>query len=67
MFAYVAGKERSVSQKEVELQTELNEERLRYQNLLKEFSRLEQRYDNLQEEATYAKVGNTDTDEKKET
>uniref|UniRef100_A0A8B9K909 Myosin VB n=1 Tax=Astyanax mexicanus TaxID=7994 RepID=A0A8B9K909_ASTMX len=33
------------------LQAELDEERLRYQNLLKEFSRLEQRYDNLQEEA----------------
>uniref|UniRef100_A0A8B9KCU6 Myosin VB n=1 Tax=Astyanax mexicanus TaxID=7994 RepID=A0A8B9KCU6_ASTMX len=38
------------SQKEARLQAELDEERLRYQNLLKEFSRLEQRYDNLQEE-----------------
>ncbi|XP_072517688.1 unconventional myosin-Vb isoform X1 [Salminus brasiliensis] len=49
------GQEGSASQKEVRLQAELDEERLRYQNLLKEFSRLEQRYDNLQEEASYAK------------
>ncbi|XP_066501626.1 unconventional myosin-Vb isoform X1 [Hoplias malabaricus] len=47
--------ESNVSQKETRLQTELDEERLRYQNLLKEYSRLEQRYDNLQEEANYAK------------
>lgn len=45
-----------MSQKETSLQAELDDERLRYQNLLKEFSRLEQRYENLQEEATYAKV-----------
>ncbi|XP_068423058.1 unconventional myosin-Vb [Clinocottus analis] len=32
------------------LQKELDEERLRYQNHLKEFTRLEQRYDNLKEE-----------------
>ncbi|XP_049322002.1 unconventional myosin-Vb isoform X8 [Astyanax mexicanus] len=49
------GQEGSASQKEARLQAELDEERLRYQNLLKEFSRLEQRYDNLQEEANYAK------------
>uniref|UniRef100_A0A8B9K7C9 Myosin VB n=1 Tax=Astyanax mexicanus TaxID=7994 RepID=A0A8B9K7C9_ASTMX len=49
----VAGQEGSASQKEARLQAELDEERLRYQNLLKEFSRLEQRYDNLQEEASY--------------
>lgn len=55
----VAGKGGSLSQKEASLQSELDEERLRYQNLLKEFSRLEQRYDNLQEEATYAKVRHT--------
>uniref|UniRef100_A0AAY4CN59 Myosin VB n=1 Tax=Denticeps clupeoides TaxID=299321 RepID=A0AAY4CN59_9TELE len=47
--------ELSVSQKEALLQTELNEERQRYQNLLKEFTRLEQRYDNLQEEVSLAK------------
>ncbi|KAG7321111.1 hypothetical protein KOW79_015526 [Hemibagrus wyckioides] len=49
------GKGGSLSQKESSLQAELDDERLRYQNLLKEFSRLEQRYENLQEEATYAK------------
>ncbi|KAM9734447.1 unconventional myosin-Vb [Menidia menidia] len=41
------------SQEEVSsesLQAELDGERQRYQNLLKEFSRLEQRYDNLKEE-----------------
>ncbi|KAK3555272.1 hypothetical protein QTP86_014884 [Hemibagrus guttatus] len=50
-----ADKGGSLSQKETSLQAELDDERLRYQNLLKEFSRLEQRYENLQEEATYAK------------
>ncbi|XP_056428304.1 unconventional myosin-Va isoform X2 [Hyla sarda] len=33
-----------------ELELELNDERLRYQNLLNEFSRLEERYDDLKEE-----------------
>ncbi|KAK5623619.1 Unconventional myosin-Vb [Crenichthys baileyi] len=37
------------------LQTELDQERERYQNLLKEFSRLEQRYDNLKEEMSLSK------------
>ncbi|XP_060792080.1 unconventional myosin-Vb isoform X1 [Neoarius graeffei] len=49
------GKDGSLSPKEASLQAELDDERLRYQNLLKEFSRLEQRYDNLQEEVTYSK------------
>ncbi|XP_046723178.1 unconventional myosin-Vb isoform X2 [Silurus meridionalis] len=49
------GKDGSLSQKEASIQAELDDERLRYQNLLKEFNRLEQRYENLQEEATYAK------------
>uniref|UniRef100_A0A4W4E7D8 Myosin VB n=1 Tax=Electrophorus electricus TaxID=8005 RepID=A0A4W4E7D8_ELEEL len=52
---HLAGQKGSVPQKELRLQTELNEERLRYQNLLKEFSRLEQRYDNLQEEVSFVK------------
>ncbi|XP_062411237.1 unconventional myosin-Vb isoform X2 [Sardina pilchardus] len=47
--------ELSVSQKESRLQAELNEERQRYQNLVKEYSRLELRYDNLQEEMSMAK------------
>ncbi|XP_062867127.1 unconventional myosin-Vb [Trichomycterus rosablanca] len=45
------GKEGNVTQ----LQIELDDERLRYQNLLKEFSRLEQRYENLQEEVSLAR------------
>lgn len=40
----------------VSLQNELDAERQRYQNLLKEFSRLEQRYDNLKEEMSLSKV-----------
>ncbi|XP_027138043.1 unconventional myosin-Vb [Larimichthys crocea] len=39
----------------VSLQKDLDQERQRYQNLLKEFSRLEQRYDNLKEELTLTK------------
>ncbi|XP_051959994.1 unconventional myosin-Vb isoform X1 [Xyrauchen texanus] len=42
-----------VSQIEIRLRAELDEERLRYQNLLKECSRLEQRYDNLQEDMKF--------------
>ncbi|CAH2296742.1 unconventional myosin-Vb isoform X2 [Pelobates cultripes] len=36
-------------------QKELEEERSRYQNLVKEYTRLEQRYDNLKEEVTIIK------------
>uniref|UniRef100_A0A3P8P7U8 Myosin VB n=1 Tax=Astatotilapia calliptera TaxID=8154 RepID=A0A3P8P7U8_ASTCA len=43
----------------VSLQSELDKERERYQNLLKEFSRLEQRYDNLKEEMSLNKPGHT--------
>ncbi|KAL0965691.1 hypothetical protein UPYG_G00284510 [Umbra pygmaea] len=41
--------ESSASQSVGRVQAELDEERQRYQNLLREFARLEQRYDNLQE------------------
>ncbi|XP_038136448.1 unconventional myosin-Vb isoform X3 [Cyprinodon tularosa] len=37
------------------LETELDQERERYQNLLKEFSRLEMRYENLKEEVSLSK------------
>ncbi|XP_010585037.2 unconventional myosin-Vb [Loxodonta africana] len=37
------------------LKKDLEEERTRYQNLVKEYSRLEQRYDNLQDEMTIIK------------
>ncbi|XP_040914696.1 unconventional myosin-Vb isoform X2 [Toxotes jaculatrix] len=49
------GGDSSVSQTEVSLQTELDAERQRYQNLLREFSRLEQRYENLREDLSLSK------------
>ncbi|XP_029371529.1 unconventional myosin-Vb isoform X2 [Echeneis naucrates] len=45
----------SVSQRESSLQKELDSERQLHQNLVKEFSRLEQRYDNLKEELSLTK------------
>ncbi|XP_077916477.1 unconventional myosin-Vb isoform X1 [Halichoerus grypus] len=39
----------------LEMKKELEEERSRYQNLVKEYSRLEQRYDNLRDELTIIK------------
>lgn len=38
------------------MKKELEEERSRYQNLVKEYSRLEQRYDNLRDEMTIIKA-----------
>lgn len=38
------------------MKKELEEERSRYQNLVKEYSRLEQRYDNLRDEVTALKA-----------
>lgn len=38
------------------MKKELEEERSRYQNLVKEYSTLEQRYDNLKDEMTIIKV-----------
>ncbi|XP_028342797.2 unconventional myosin-Vb-like, partial [Physeter macrocephalus] len=43
------------SDKENLMKKELEEERSRYQNLVKEYSRLEQRYDNLRDEMTIIK------------
>ncbi|KAM3925897.1 unconventional myosin-Va isoform 9-T9 [Leptodactylus fuscus] len=42
--------EKKLLQETKELELELNDERLRYQNLLNEFSRLEERYDDIKEE-----------------
>ncbi|XP_077319138.1 unconventional myosin-Vb isoform X1 [Lithobates pipiens] len=39
----------------LQFQKDLEEERARYQNLVKEYTRLEQRYDNLREEVTLIK------------
>lgn len=38
------------------MKKELEEERSRYQNLVKEYSQLEQRYDNLRDEVTILKA-----------
>uniref|UniRef100_UPI00398ED907 unconventional myosin-Va-like n=1 Tax=Pristiophorus japonicus TaxID=55135 RepID=UPI00398ED907 len=45
-----------VASKSHQFQVEFEEERFHYQNLVKEFSRLEQRYENLKDEMTYIKV-----------
>lgn len=40
----------------MQMKKELEEERSRYQNLVKEYASLEQRYDNLRDEMTIFKV-----------
>ncbi|XP_072100608.1 unconventional myosin-Vb-like isoform X2 [Mobula birostris] len=55
-----------VASKSRQLQAEYEEERLHYQSLLREFARLEQRYENLKDEMTFMKMNemrNTDTSE----
>ncbi|PNJ54993.1 MYO5A isoform 8 [Pongo abelii] len=44
--------EKKLVEETKQLELDLNDERLRYQNLLNEFSRLEERYDDLKEEMT---------------
>lgn len=46
---------RGSAQENLLMKRELEEERSRYQNLVKEYSRLEQRYDNLRDEMTIIK------------
>ncbi|XP_053557079.1 unconventional myosin-Vb [Bombina bombina] len=45
----------STVKENLQMQKDLEEERARHQNLLKEYTRLEQRYDNLKEEMTLIK------------
>ncbi|XP_072849042.2 unconventional myosin-Vb isoform X2 [Pogona vitticeps] len=45
----------NASEENLLMKKELDEERARYQNLVKEYSRLEQRYDNLRDEMTIIK------------
>ncbi|XP_054253634.1 unconventional myosin-Vb [Indicator indicator] len=45
----------STAEENMQMKKELEEERSRYQNLVKEYSRLEQRYDNLRDEMTLIK------------
>lgn len=51
--------ERKLIEETKQLELDLNDERLRYQNLLNEFSRLEERYDDLKEEMTLMLVSPT--------
>lgn len=51
--------ERKLVEETKQLELDLNDERLRYQNLLNEFSRLEERYDDLKEEMTLMLVSST--------
>uniref|UniRef100_A0A672UDJ2 Unconventional myosin-Vb n=1 Tax=Strigops habroptila TaxID=2489341 RepID=A0A672UDJ2_STRHB len=46
---------RNTVEENIQMKKELEEERSRYQNLVKEYSRLEQRYDNLRDEITIMK------------
>ncbi|XP_061209556.1 unconventional myosin-Vb isoform X2 [Neopsephotus bourkii] len=45
----------NTAEESIQMKKELEEERSRYQNLVKEYSRLEQRYDNLRDEITIIK------------
>ncbi|XP_054842778.1 unconventional myosin-Vb isoform X2 [Eublepharis macularius] len=45
----------NAAEENILMKKELEEERVRYQNLVKEYSRLEQRYDNLRDEMTVVK------------
>lgn len=47
---------RNTVEENIQMKKELEEERSRYQNLVKEYSTLEQRYDNLKDEMTIIKV-----------
>lgn len=48
----------AVSQASAALRAELDEERRKYQSLLREFTRLEQRYENLREMSLLTEVLN---------
>uniref|UniRef100_A0A8C4HJF2 Myosin VAa n=1 Tax=Dicentrarchus labrax TaxID=13489 RepID=A0A8C4HJF2_DICLA len=53
---------RSIAQETQQLETDLNEERSRYQNLLTEHLRLEEKYDDLKEAMNVSKPGHRRTD-----
>lgn len=52
---------RAITQETQQLVTDLNEERSRYQNLLTEHLRLEEKYDDLKEEIALSSVNSTRT------
>lgn len=51
---------RAIAQETQQLETDLNEERSRYQNLLTEHLRLEEKYEDLKEEFAHSSVRSTD-------
>uniref|UniRef100_A0A669AZT7 Unconventional myosin-Va n=1 Tax=Oreochromis niloticus TaxID=8128 RepID=A0A669AZT7_ORENI len=53
---------RAIAEETQQLETDLNEERSRYQNLLSEHLRLEEKYDDLKEEMNVSKPGHRRTD-----
>jgi len=50
LFSVTETMEKKLVEATKQLELDLNDERLRYQNLLNEFSRLEERYDDLKDE-----------------
>lgn len=52
---------RAIAQETQQLETDLNEERSRYQNLLTEHLRLEEKYDDLKEELAHSTVRSAHT------
>lgn len=59
-FIYSEKMARAILEETQQLKTDLNEERSRYQNLLTEHLRLEEKYDDLKEEMV-SSVRNTST------
>ncbi|KAM6301564.1 LOW QUALITY PROTEIN: unconventional myosin-Va-like [Podargus strigoides] len=66
LFSMAETMEKKLVEEMKQLELDLNDERLRYQNLLNEFSRLEERYDDLKDEmnlmANIPKPGHKRTD-----
>lgn len=57
--------EKKLVEETKQLELDLNDERLRYQNLLNEFSRLEERYDDLKDEMNLMVVSGSSAEKPK--
>lgn len=57
--------EKKLVEETKQLELDLNDERLRYQNLLNEFSRLEERYDDLKDEMNLMVVSGSTAEKSK--
>lgn len=57
--------EKKLVEETKQLELDLNDERLRYQNLLNEFSRLEERYDDLKDEMNLMVVSSPTAEQSK--